>query len=471
MWVLWFVALFVAAIIGAVAKFGFDYEKIPYTSRSGTIQISWPEFAIVMVIIAVVVVPLTTKVGLNMAKASKLTYHEFWGGYETQVLTSSDECHRDGSCDDTYDCDPYEVAYQVTDYDSKGNAIGSHTEYKTEYHSCPVATRENYWAIDTTLGKYNLGMTFDKHAVPWRSSHGLDGTYQGPPPLWLAAQARLAAGDPGPVTADKTYDNYILASTNTILHKFSDAVDKYQKLHLLPPPVANLKHPIYDYYSADKMQFVGGITPLGQQHAWEFALARLNAALGSDLQGDLHVVAIDAAKVPDVDEYAGAVNAYWQDKTLGRRALSKNGIGLVLGVSGDKITWARAFTGMPVGNDGLIEDLQTVQGASFTPDIFGHPVGHITNGKVVLTHGVGPVEQALWGTHKFQRICMVCKSKGDTGVGYGYLGSEIQPSSGQKWGIVLVSTLFSIMIWAIVLFTSIGEKIPGRKKESQWQVR
>lgn len=472
MWVLWFWALLVAAIIGGVAKFGFDREKIPYTSREGWIQISWVEFAIVMAIIAVVVIPVTTKVGLGMAKASKLTYHEFWGGYETAVLTSGQGCSRDGDCTDTYQCDPHEVPYQVTDYDDKGNAVGSHTEYRTEYHDCPVATHENYWAIDTTLGKYNLGMTFDKHAVAWRSGHGLDGTYQGPPPLWLDAQARLNMGDPGPVTADKTYDNYILASTNTILHKFSDAVDKYKKLHLLPEPVANLKHPIYNYYYADKMSFVGGITPLGQQQAWEFALGRLNAALGADLQGDLHVVAIDASKVSNVDEYAGAVNAYWQDKSLGRRALSKNGIGLVLGVTGDKITWARAFTGMPVGNDGLTEDLQNgVQGSAFTPEIFGHAVGHISNGKVVLTHGVGPVEQALWGTHKFQRICMVCKSKGDTGVGYGYLGSEIQPSSGQKMGIILVSTFFSILVWAIFLFTSIGEKIPGRKKEQSWQVR
>lgn len=467
MWVLWFWALLVAAIIGAVAKFGFDYEKIPYTNRQGSIQISWPEFAVVMVIIAVVVVPLTTKVGLKMAKASKLTYHEFWGGYETAANHSAQTCERDGSCDDTYNCDVWYTT--ELDYDSKGNVVGSHEV--AHYHHCPVATEENYWSISTTLGDFDLGMTFSKNAVPWRAGHGLDDTPQGPPWLWAAAKKRLDAGDPGPVTADKTYDNYILASTNTILHRFSDAVTKYKAAHLLPEPVTNLKRPIYDYYYADKMSFVKLPILDPARTDWEFALARLNAGLGTDLQGDLHVVAINASKVKNPDEYAGAVNAFWQDKSLGRRALSKNGIGLVLGVDilSNKITWARAFTGMPVGNDGLTLDLQNnVTGAAFSPEIFGHPVGKLNAGKMTVTHDNSLVQSALWGTHQFKRVCMVCKTKGDSGVGYGYLGGEIQPSSGQKHLIILVSVFFSIIIWAIALFTMVGEKTTGRKKETAW---
>lgn len=448
---LWFWPLLIGGLIGLALMVGFGRARIISSVTGYEYTISWLEFVIVMAIMAIIVVPITAKVGLNVAKASKLTYHEFWGGYETAALKSTRECHRDGSCHDTYNCDPYEVGVTVTDYDSKGNPSGSHTEYHTEYHDCPVATQENYYEVDTTLGNHDLGWTFDTHPVAWRSSHGLDDTYRGDPPFWLAVKHRLDAGTPGPVTADKTYDNYVLASTKTILHEFSDEVDRYQKLHLLPDPVINLKHPIRDYYYADKMQFVG-LHPADRDH-WEFALARLNAALGTDLQGDLHVVAIDVNKVTNKDAYTGAVNAYWQDKVLGKRALSKNGIGLVLGVSGDKIVWARAFTGMPVGNSGLTLDLQhNLEGQPFTNAIFGDPVGTIQkDGTATVAHGDSPVEAALWGPNKFHREHM---------KDFHYLGGEIQPSSGQKHLIEFIAILFILVGWALALFTAIGEKQP-----------
>lgn len=444
---LWLWAMGIAVIIGLGLKFGAQRAVI--SNETGSYyQITWIEFAVVLAVMALIVIPVTTHVGLNMAKASKLTYHEFWGGYETATLTSSQECHRDGGCNDTYECDPYEVSVVVTDYDSKGNAIGSHIETHTEYHHCPVATRENYWAITTTLGKYDLGMTFDANAVAFRDSHGLDDTFQGVPPLWAAADKRIKAGDPGPVTADKTYDNYILASTRTILHKYSDAVSKYQKLGLLPNPVVNLKQPIYDHYYADKMAMFG----LHEDAVhWNFALDRLDAALGTGLQGDLHVVAIDAGKIDNPDEYAGAVNAFWQSPLLGKRALSKNGIGLVLGIKNSNIAWARAFTGMPVGNAGLVLDLQNnLKDQPFTTAIFGHPQGVLTNGSVsTIQHGDSPVEAALWGPHKFHREHM---------KDFHYLGSEIQPSNSQKRNIILVAILFIIIGWLIALAVGIGDQ-------------
>lgn len=444
MWSLWFWSLLGAGLIGLALKYGLDFGKIQSSdttyvysgkrSKPTYFQISWIEFASVMAIIAIVVIPLTSMVGLKMAKQNKVTYHEFWNGYETGVSGFSRECHKNGDCADEYSCDPHEV-YDYTDKD--GN-----THYKTEYDDCPVATRENYWTISTTLGDYDLGYTFDKDPIPWRGSHGLDSTFRGTPTLWLDAQKRVAAGNPGPVTKDKTYSNYILASTKSILHRYSSAVEKYRAKHMLPDPTLRNKHPIYDYYFADKMSFIGlpvSIRP------WETSLAYLNAALGSNLQGDLHVAAVNANKVDNPDEYAGAVNAWWQDKKFGKRALSKNGIGLVLGVSGGTITWARAFTGMPVGNEGLVLDLRDkLKGVPFTPDIFKREGS--------------PVQAALWGDHKFERVCMLCKGKNDSGVGYGYLSSEIQPSGGQKLAIILVSILFSILFWAVACFTVVGEK-------------
>lgn len=465
MWMLWFWAVLVSVLLGLSIKLLFSELRItndvtaPFGDRR-MFQISWVEFAIVLVLSVVIVIPVTTKIGYAMAKNSKLTYKEFWGGYEVAALKTSRECHRDGSCSDTYDCDGYLVPIST----------GKTTTFVTEYHHCPVATVENDYTIQTTLGNYNLGYAFDSPAQAYRSGKGLDSTPQGDPTLWTDARQRIDSGNPGPVTAVRPYDNYVLASSQTILHKFSDAITKYQAANLLPGPVTNVKSPIHDYYYADKIQFVGmpapepaGAVSYGPAGPWNFALGQLNAAVGTDLQGDVHVVVIDSSKVTDPDDYAGALNAYWQSPALGKNALSKNGIGIVLGVSAGNITWARAFTGMPVGNDAVDQDLVTnLTGQPFTPAIFGHPKGTITDGKdskgkpekiVKVTTTGSPIERALWGPHKFVRVSM-----GHGGSSYKYLGNEIQPSSGQKTLIILVSTLFVLLFWAIALFTTIGEK-------------
>ena len=88
----------------------------------------------------------------------------------------------------------------------------------------------------------------------------------------------------------------------------------------------------------------------------EPALAR-DAALGSTLQGDLHLVIVDAKKISDPDNYSNALVAYWLSPKFGKDALSKNGIVVVLGTSDGKTvdyTYAAGadlLTGQTVGHN------------------------------------------------------------------------------------------------------------------------
>src|SRR5262249_8758701 len=154
------------------------------------------------------------------------------------------------------------------------------------------------------------------------------------------------SGNPGPVTAREDYDNYILASQSSILHKFSGSIDQYKKDGVLP----KISHDILSPYYASRVYFVG-VNPPGD---WQWYINKYDAALGVSLQGDLHLVIVDANKVGSPDDYSQALIAYWQSQEFGKDALSKNGIVVVVGTKdGQTVAWARAGTGMPVGNEAL----------------------------------------------------------------------------------------------------------------------
>lgn len=440
---IWFIVVFLMGMSGGALLYCSRRALLPFT-------FGWIPFASIMVLTAVIVTPLTIHIGTNAARTHASTYKEFWGGWELQAVKTSQGCSRDGSCQDTHNCDPYEVSEVVLDYDSKGNISGSHTETHTEYHHCPVATQENDYVIKTTLGDFPLSYTFDHPAIPYRSSYGLDNTYQGDPPQWLAAKARIDANDPGPVTVVKNYQNYVLASTHTILKQKSGSIATYLAKQQLPPPEKNYTNPVHSLYYVDKMQFVGVDVETSQ---WEFALGQFNAAIGTTKQGDVHVVAIAANLIGDPDDYSQALAAYWQDPRLGKRALSKNGIGLVLGVSAGHVSWARAFTGMPAGNELFTHTVaDALKGVPFTPAaIFGHPQGTLnaTQTKVTVSDGTGALAKVVWGTTGYKRVCMTCKTPGDSGVGYSYLKAEIQPPTHAKVLMTFIALFISLFLLAI----------------------
>lgn len=410
-------------------------------------RITWLEYGIGAVICCFVVVPFTIAAGNKWALSNNLQYHEFWSGYETAALRADTECHRDGACQYTYQCDPYEETYTISVTDADGK--GSHTETRTRtvYHSCPEATVEWDFTIKTTLGDYHIERTFEDNPQPYRGDSVRGDVRHGAPPFWQDALDHLNASDPRPVTVKKDYKNYILASQSTILHKFSADVTTYKTS--LPKPAST--KPVFNLYYADKAYFVG--TPA--QPGWQEAVMRFNGAFGSDLQGDLHVVIVGTGVTTSPDDYTGALNAYWTGPELDRDDISKNALIVVIGTDGSTVQWARAFTGMPRGNEGLLLDIQReLKGKPLDPAVLiGRPVGKIDNGKFTgVTRGQGVLEQQVWGANQFKRVCMQCGQQGSGG--FTYLGSEIQPTTAQKWAIMSLSTFVSLLVW--VAFILIG---------------
>lgn len=441
--------------------------KIYLDKINSQFSITKTEFIIGAVICCVLIVPLTLWVGTSVAKANSIDgYHEFWGGYETRAFSTTDVCNRDGSCAHTYQCDPYEVLETYTYTDSNGDTHTG-TRLVTKYHDCPYENEELSYYVDTTLGRYTIAADIfpsNPAAHEWRSGHSYPGDVEtGVPPFWAQAKARIAAGNPGSVTQEHTYKNYILASQATILHNYSDLMNTYLKAGLLPKVTTKVGWP----YIGAKTYFVG--QPLANAQAWSDAVNKFDAAFGVDKQGDMHFIVVTDPKVTNPDDWFNALTAYWEGSKLGKHDISKNGLIVAVGTTdGKTVAWARAATGMPVGNEELLSQIETnLKGQPLDPStLIGTPTGKIytdpTDGKlkakVVHSASEGTLEKLVWGSPGFVRVCMGCKSKGDKGVGFGYLSGQIQPSTGAKVLIGFLAFLFSSFVWAALV--AIGTR-PG----------
>jgi hypothetical protein len=449
MFELLFIGSLIAVAVGGVLWLVLHYVKSDY-------KLTPIEMIISTAALLALVVPLTSWVGTKLAFQNQVSYNEYWGGYETQALISKTTCERDGSCVNTYSCDPYEVWETSGYYDSsKPPKWVDTSHYVTHYHDCPYATEEDSYYVNTTVGQYTIAANiFPPYAQEWRSGSGFDGVSRQIPSAWSAAKQRLDSGNPGPVTKENSYDNYILASSSTILHQYSPSIKSYQDKGLLP----KLNHQVYNFYYLDRVYAVGVNLPnIG---AWQTAINRFDAAIGASLQGDVYVVIVDANKVTDPDDYANALTAYWESPAFGKDAISKNAIVVVLGTKdGKTVSYARAKTGMPVGNEEMLYAIKDqLAGVALTPDaVLGNPTPSISVAgkntyKVTINHTTpnqGALEAVVWGQHAFARVCMTCQSENDKkgGVGYSYLKSEIQPSGGQQVLICLVIFLLSCGVW------------------------
>jgi hypothetical protein len=442
---MFFTVLLLVVAVGLALHWALPRMYPDGSAYSGTpISITWTEFALGVVGMMLLFQLIIGPVGTNMARGNSLKFKEYWNGYETAATHQEVPCTRDGPCRFEYDCDPYQVAiHHPATYDSKGNMTSpAYTTYETHYHACPYATVEWIDGVETTLGHYEISHGFSDHPQEWRGGHGIRGGVQiGHTPFWLAAKARIDNKDPGPVTVRKTYDNYILASQQTILKKYSGAIDSFKAKRMMPKPSTG----IYSYYWGEKIYFTGMPKPPNYED-WRFTVDGLNAALGSDLQGDLHLVVVPTRKVPSPDTYSQALFAYWQSRELGREAASKNTIVVVAGVSGKTVKWVRASTGMPLGNEQMLTDLRNIRDVPFTPEAF---VGKPVVGGPKVANGDGALEKVLWGEHQFSRVCMTCKDeKGKTG--FQYLKGQIPLTGGQKWAIGAVSFFVSCLIWLLM---------------------
>lgn len=424
------------------------------------------------------------------ARDDQQTFHEYWNGYEVSADTSVVTCRRDGSCQHTFSCDPYQVTemetytvYETQTYtDSEGHmktrSVPKQKQRpvtKTKYHSCPYSKQETTYSVNTTLGGY----TVESHLMtgePWRWGHSIPGgQVTKAPDVWTAVQKRIADGNPGGVTKVSNYKNYILASDN-LFKRYSDKVDQLQKKGLLPAPTVGVS----GMYDAQKVSFLGNMHGAPVK-ALAKDMPRLNGAVGTQLRGDVRVVFVDADKMTDnPEDYANAVMAYWQSKQLGRDALAKNTVAVLVGVKGYEkpaqsevsptaaatptasatasagvpaepvikpgtpvVAWAKAFTGMPIGNEALLQQFNSeLPGTVIDKNFLGSPKFNPSNSTITHTNGV--IEGMLYGENKFQRVSMTAKDAGDVGSGFAYLGQNWQPDTG---------TLVTFYIIASILFT------------------
>jgi hypothetical protein len=354
--------------------------------------------------------------------------------------------------------------------DSKGNTVApAYDTYETHYHHCPYATKEIDYVLKDSLGRsVTIGDNyFEPNPHEWRSGEGIPSYVpRQPPSRWLMAKQDIGVGKSDPVTGVFKYANFILASDSDLYKQYDGHVADYQKAGLLPKHTAKLDHDgmMFDYgMQAAKIQAAGGLK-VANLSMWQDRLMRFNASLGSELQGDLHVVLVPAFKVSNPDEYISSLKAYWQN--LGKWSISKNGIILVIGAStdGSTVAWSRATTGMPGGNGEMLEALKLkLTGTPLDPDVLLGNVGatvHTAGGKpkVVYDHNsAGTIGKIVFTDYPFKRPCMKCKGANDKGVGYVDLKDFVPISTGAKilmFGVVL---FLSCLVWsAMVLFDPFG---------------
>lgn len=446
MYILGFIAFVLTLAVGYGCKIYLDKQNSQY-------EITWKEFLVASAVMLCVVIPATLYFGRQAAISNQVTFYENWSGYETYAEWIKIKCERDGVCRHCYDCDPYQVEYECGGYEGTGEnrRYVSKTCERTEYHKCPYTDYEWTFVVWTTVGDFtiaanNFPTNPSEHKFRWLGPRPPSHIESGVPEFWSRVDQRVKANTPGPVVSRNAYDNYILASQRSIMKRYNDAIDGYKKDNQLPQLATSPQ----SFYYLDRTYQVGVNLPGN----WAQAIQRFNAAFGMQLQGDLHLVFVDGNKVLDPDNYMGALMAYWQSPVFGKNALAKNAVVIAIGTKdGRTASWARASTGMPLGNEHLIVQLQNdLKGVELTPEnLLGSPTASLTgNRSVSITHTNSVLEQILWGPNQFKRVHMKSGNK-DGEVGFSYLLTEIEPTTGQMVMILLGVLFFAGIAWAFCI--------------------
>jgi len=488
------IAVAAVALIGLGCKYGLDWAVQKQYVWNKSKRIDWREYVIGLAIIACVVAPTTIYSVSKAAVASQLTYHELETGTETAANTKAVNCHAGHSgygssaghsnCQDTY----VSGSYHWTTSSKICSGTGTHRTCTTVYyhHSAniytPYARTEYHYSLTYRIAGDQATATYPgaylaDNPQPYGSRAIPSQFLRGAPADWLDAKAHLQSGDPRPVSREVSYTNYILGSKAEEYRAYSANTDRYLKAHLLPDHTVDVMSGPIKHTDAAPRPVANELSTVGitltGANQWQEALRRFNAALGSKLQGDLHVVVINSARVSDPHDYLNSLRSYWLSGHFGKNAIAKNGIILVIGTAdGQTIDWAQAATAMPYGNNTMLQAMQNNLAPNagvkqpLTPQhVFGDPHTVITaatkpgahdNVQVTLSTPRGVLEQTMFEFAPYQRPCMQC-AKGQ-GVGYANLIEKIQPSVG--WDLVMIGIICGVALvyWLFVGYTDFLEK-------------
>jgi len=491
-------ALLITAAVVAVTGLALKYF-VPMILRDSDWVISWREFIAGLLAAYILVMPLVFWAGKSLSTADALRYEEFRNGVETSALVNVKVCEPGHSgtnaaaghsnCDNEYNTGQtytylVPVTHSYTTCNSKGSCT-THTyvtmEPRIGYIYSPYAAKEYaYHITDSIGGSYTFPYSYVK------DGEGYDGKAipadlpRGDPAEWTKAKTRLDEGNPRPVTRLFDYNNYVLASHDDLLKPFSKNVKRYLKEGILPEHTRHIDTtPLHGFNNstADKVSFVG--VKVSNPKAWQSSLMSFDAALGSKLQGDMHLVLIDSSLVDNPTDYLNALKAYWLGDDFGRRAIAKNAIIVVAGVQGDTIKWGMASTGMPFGNEVMLRGI-----TNFFPDtplepkqVIGSPHTVVTpsqDGKdkvvVTLSDKPGVLERVVLQDFPFQRACMDCKNDGKQ-IGYANLVVDIEPKPWQFGIMIGIVTLLALVYWFLAGQYELFNWLPGitssRRKDDQ----
>lgn len=460
-------SIIIIFMIGLITKFILDFYKV--RSQYGEIYtISWFEFVIIFFIFLIIIVPFVTKFGYEIAKKNKMKYYEYWNGWETSVEINQTHCSQNGSCKWYYDCD-----YHIDSYSCNCGKNGCSTCTRIDHEHCPYVDTEYEYIINTTIGSFIIDNgRFPENPQDHRWRRGkeipnnvIDNAGVGEPEFWSLARKRIDSGKPGWATKTSEYNNYIFASEDKLLNQFSDKIDMYKSNGLLPPIPASIK----DFYHSDKVIFIK-VSNI-DTNLWNDRLGYLNSAFGEELQGDIKIVIVNDKLISNSDEYVIALRSYWQNvKIFGKYSLPKNSLVVVFGTDGKTITWSKAFTGMPLGNEELIVAISSLKGSELDPiRILGNVERKTSKNKTITVHSMGLLENLINGfsdkSTKFKRISMSAKDKFDNGTGFKYLIKEINPSKKQKALIIIICVCLSIIGWFTVSITDLDSYFKKKKKK------
>lgn len=392
-----------------------------------------------------------------VSKNDDQTFYEYWNGSEVSVSASAIPCERDGRCSHDYDCDPYTTVTMETYTDSKGNTQ-TRPVTKTEYHSCPYSTEETTYKINTTIGPFTAGDSL-MTGGEFRPFKNIPGGRQAAPATWLDAKNRIDSGTPSGVTARHTYKNFILSADVTLFKNYSDRIEDLEKEGLLPTPVSD----VHAIYQANKAYSVGDIKI--DMASMNRQLTQLNAFTGSEMSGDTHIVFVEAAKAGDRTDYTNALKAYWSSEKVGKNAIAKNTLTLVVGVTQKDnkptVDWATGFTGMPVGNEALLQEFSNLKGSVIDGNFIGSPKFSPSSKKYELSGG--KVETMISGEHRFSRVSMSASDENDNGSGFSYLSESWQMKPAQLAIAIWVSSIVSGII--LLTGTLLGFRMASNYKD------